>query len=56
MVEVYRIGRGGGELGERVVVGEGPVEVRVVGGRDYYEERVGCMFRSPAACLQRGDV
>ncbi|KAM0797575.1 hypothetical protein BDR22DRAFT_824203 [Usnea florida] len=40
-VLVYRVGRGGGVLGEKVVVGEEPVEVRVARGRDYYEARAG---------------
>lgn len=42
VVEVYRIGRGGAEMGKRVVVGEGPVEVKVVKGREFYQARVGC--------------
>lgn len=43
-VLVYRVGRGGGVLGEKVVVGVEPVEVRVARGRDYYEARAGCEF------------
>lgn len=43
-VFVYRVSRGGAVLGERVRVGEQPVEVRVLRGRDYYEARAGCRF------------
>lgn len=42
VMDVYRVGRGGGEMGERVRVGEGGVEVRVVRAREYYEARSGC--------------
>ncbi|KAK0508087.1 hypothetical protein JMJ35_009171 [Cladonia borealis] len=41
VVEVYRVGRGGMEMGERVRVGEGGVEVRVLRAREYYEARSG---------------
>ena len=41
-VLVYRVSRGGFVVGEKVVVGEEPVEVRVLRGRDYYEARAGC--------------
>ena len=42
VVEVYRVARGGVEMGERVKVGEGGVEVRVLRAREYYEARSGC--------------
>ena len=42
VVEVYRVGRGGVEMGERIRVGEGGVEVRVLRAREYYEARSGC--------------
>ncbi len=44
VVEVYRVGRGGVEMGERVKVGEGGVEVRVLRAREYYEARSGCKW------------
>ena len=44
VVEVYRGGRGGMEMGERVRVGEGGVEVRVLRAREYYEARSGCKW------------
>ena len=44
VVEVYRVGRGGVEMGERVKVGEGGVEVRVLRAREYYEARAGCKW------------
>lgn len=43
-VLVYRVGRGGMVVGEKVRVGEEPVEVRVLRGREYYEGRAGCGF------------
>lgn len=43
-VLVYRVSRGGVVVGEKVVVGEEPVEVRVLRGREFYEVRAGCMF------------
>ncbi len=43
-VQVYRVSRGGMVTGEKVTVGEEPVEVRVVRGREYYEKRAGCTF------------
>lgn len=46
-MEVYRVGKGGMEIGnERVRVGDGPVEVRMLGGREVYEARPGCRFPS----------
>jgi len=42
--EIFRVGRGGVEIGERATVGEGPVGLRVLKGREYYEARQGCMF------------
>ena len=44
VVRVYRVNRGGAVLGEKVVVGEEAVEVRVLRGREYYEGRAGCRF------------
>ena len=44
VVEVFRAGRGGVEMGERVRVGEGGVEVRVLRAREYYEARSGCKW------------
>lgn len=41
-VQVYRVSRGGVVMGEKVTVGEEPVEVRVLRSRDYYEARAGC--------------
>ncbi|KAF6220058.1 hypothetical protein HO133_003883 [Letharia lupina] len=41
VVQVYRVSRGGIVTGEKVTVGEEPVEVRVLRGRDYYEARAG---------------
>lgn len=52
VVEVYRVGRGGVEMGERVKVGEGGVEVRVLRAREYYEARSGCKW--PRFCLGCG--
>lgn len=43
-MEVYRVARGGVEVGGREAVGDEGVEVRVVRGREYYEGRVGCEF------------
>ncbi|KAL9637044.1 MAG: hypothetical protein Q9164_002443 [Protoblastenia rupestris] len=40
-VEIYRVSRGGIEMGERIRVGDGPVELRVLRARDYYEVRAG---------------
>ena len=40
--EIYRVARGGAEIGGREVVGEGGVELRVLRVRDYYEQRPGC--------------
>ncbi|KAL9124788.1 MAG: hypothetical protein Q9175_008175, partial [Cornicularia normoerica] len=40
-VQVYRVSRGGFVTGEKVTVGEEPVEVRVLRSRDYYEARAG---------------
>lgn len=50
VMEVYRVGRGAVEMGERVRVGEGGVEVRVLRAREYYEARSGCEW-SCAFCL-----
>ena len=44
VVEVYRVGWGGVDTGERVKVGEGGVEVRVLRAREYYEARSGCKW------------
>lgn len=44
VVRVYRVNRGGAVLGEKVVVGEEAVEVRVLRAREYYEGRAGCRF------------
>ena len=41
-VEIYRVGRGGIEQGGRVTVGDGPLELRVLRARDFYEKRGGC--------------
>ena len=46
-VRVYRVGRGGAAAGDKVVVGDEPVEVRVLRTRDYYEARAGCMSPAP---------
>lgn len=46
-VLVYRVSRGGIAVGEKVMVGEEPVEVRVLRSRDYYEARAGCMSFAP---------
>ena len=56
VVLVYRVGRGGVVIGEKVGVGEEPVEVRVLRGRDYYETRAGCMFAShlDSSCGKEG--
>lgn len=43
-MEVYRVLRGGIEVGGREVVGEGGVEVRVLRGREFYEARAGCKY------------
>lgn len=53
-VLVYRVGRGGFVVGEKVAVGEEPVEVRVLRGRDYYEARAGCKFFWGGFFLARG--
>ena len=42
VVQVYRVSRGGIVTGEKVTVGEEPVEVRVLRSREYYEARAGC--------------
>ena len=44
VVRMYRVNRGGAVLGEKVVVGEEAVEVRVLRAREYYEGRPGCRF------------
>jgi hypothetical protein len=41
-MEVYRVMRGGIEVGGREEVGEAGVEVRVLRAREYYEGRAGC--------------
>ncbi len=41
-VEVYRVGGGGWEQGGRVAVGNGPLELRVLRARDFYDKRGGC--------------
>lgn len=41
-MEVYRVKRGGVEIGGRERVGEGGFMVGVVRAREYYEERAGC--------------
>ncbi|CAF9934792.1 MAG: hypothetical protein ALECFALPRED_006092 [Alectoria fallacina] len=41
VVQVYRVSRGGIVTGEKVTVGEEPVEVRVLRSREYYEARAG---------------
>lgn len=44
-VEVYRVGRGGIEIaGTRETAGKEGVDVRVMRGRECFEERVGCEF------------
>lgn len=43
-IELYRVGLGGGRMGEKVKVGGEGVEVRVVRGKEYYEARSGCEF------------
>lgn len=43
IVEIYRVGRGGIVQGEKVAVGDGPIELRVRKARDFYEKRGGCM-------------
>lgn len=44
-VELYRVGRGGIEIaGTRETAGKEGVDVRVMRGREYFEERVGCEF------------
>lgn len=56
-VEIYRVGRGGIEIGGREVVGEEGVEVRVLRIREYYEERAGCEFfagRDDLLAMERG--
>ncbi|KAL9103719.1 MAG: hypothetical protein Q9163_001269 [Psora crenata] len=40
-MELYRVARGGIEIGERVKVGASPVELKVLRVRDYYEVRAG---------------
>ena len=42
VVQVYRVSRGGIVTGDKVTVGEEPVEVRVLRSREYYEARAGC--------------
>lgn len=42
VVEIYRVGRGGWDQGGRVVVGDGPLELRVLKARDFYDKRTGC--------------
>lgn len=44
VIELYRVGLGGMEQGERITVGEGPVEMRVSRAREYYEARAGCEY------------
>ncbi len=39
---MFGVGRGGVEIGGRAEVGEGPVGLRVLKGREYYEARAGC--------------
>ena len=41
-MEVYRVARGGLEIGGREVVGEGGGEVRVLKVREFYEARASC--------------
>ncbi len=41
-VEIYRVARGGWEQGGRVTVGDGPLELRVLKARDFYDKRGGC--------------
>lgn len=43
-MEMFGVGRGGVEIAGRAEVGERPVGLRVLKGRDYYEARVGCTF------------
>ena len=43
IVEIYRVGRGGIVQGEKVAVGDGPIELRVLKAREFYEKRGGCM-------------
>ena len=40
------MGRGGIEQGERIAIGEGPVELRVLKAREFYEVRGGCKCSS----------
>lgn len=55
VVQVYRVSRGGIVTGEKVTVGEEPVEVRVLRGRDYYEARAGCMCAPILIKLRKGE-
>ena len=52
-VEVYKVQRGGIEIGGRETVGEEGFEVRVLRVREYYEERAGCEF-VPSALYNAG--
>ena len=53
-MQVYRVSRGGIVTGEKVTIGEEPVEVRVLRGRDYYEARAGCMCAPILMKLRKG--
>jgi len=55
-VEIYRVGRGGIEMGGREVVGEEGVEVRVLRIREYYEERAGCEFVPETMKESKSDI
>lgn len=44
VVELYRVGRGGIQQGEKMRVGKEGFELRVVRAREYYEARSRCKF------------
>lgn len=46
VVEIYRVSRGGIEQGEKVTVGDGPIELKVLKAREFYENRGGCKLQS----------
>ena len=54
IVEIYRVSRGGIEQGEKVTVGDGAIELRVLKAREFYEKRGGCMLSPPIGKLFRG--
>lgn len=54
ILEIYRVSPGGIPQGEKVTVGDGPIELKVVKAREFYEKRGGCMLHHESVKLLVG--